>query len=96
MEQNAHLPEEEQEEMRRDLARFKSFFYETESNHSFLANMVEQRPGIEFGFTNFRLRRSILEADDEPRQEEYEEAPELIASQRRLDDYPDLTSSLNV
>ena len=43
LEQNAHLPEEDKEDMRRDLTRFKEFFYEKENNHSFLANMVEER-----------------------------------------------------
>ena len=80
LEQNAHLPEEELYEIRGQLVEFKSFFYDTESSQSLIANLVEERPGIEFGYYNFRLRRSMLEADDEPLAEEYYERPSLIAS----------------
>ena len=67
LEQNAHLPEEELKDIRGQLDDFKSYFYDTESSQSLIANLVEERPGFEFNNYNFRLRRTVLEADDEPR-----------------------------
>ena len=89
LEQNAHLPEEELNDIRGQLVEFKSFFYDTESSQSLIANLVEERPGIEFGNYNFRLHRSMLEADDEPLAEEYYERPSLIASVQGLDESMD-------
>ncbi len=80
MEQNSHLPEEELDDIRRQLTDFKSYFYETESSQSLIANLVEGRPGFEFNNYNFRLRRSVLEADDEPIAESFVERPSFIAS----------------
>ena len=80
LEQNAHLPEEELNDIRSQLGEFKSYYYETESSQSLIANLVKERPGFEYGNYNFRLRRSRLEVDDEPRYSEVEEAPSLIAS----------------
>ena len=80
LEQNAHLPEEELSDIRDQLNDFKSYYYEIESSESLIANLVEERPGFEFGNYNFRLRRSVLEDDDEPREEENENRLFLIAS----------------
>ena len=49
-----------------------------------IANLVEERPGFEFNNYNFRLRRSVMEADDEPLTESYHESPTLIASHKDL------------
>ena len=95
LETNHDLPEDEQEFMRQDMARFKSFFNNTESSHSFLANMTEVRPEIDFGYATFRLRRNLNDSTmDEPRVSELEEAPVMIASIQS--DYPDLTDSMLV
>jgi hypothetical protein len=40
LEQNAHLPEDELNEIRRQLADSKSYYYETESSQSLIANLV--------------------------------------------------------
>ena len=40
LEQNSHLPEDEQNDIRRQLDDFKSFFYNTESSMSLIANLV--------------------------------------------------------
>jgi hypothetical protein len=50
-----------------------------------IANLVEGRPGFEYNNYKFRLQRSVLEADDEPQEEEYLERPSLIASLQDLD-----------
>ena len=57
-----------------------NYFYEMESSQSLIANLLEVRPGFEFNNYNFKLRRSVLEADYEPRIAEFEEDPSLIAS----------------
>ena len=47
------------------------------------SSLVEIPPDFNYGAYNFRLRRSVLEVVDEGSFEtEYEETPELIASQR--------------
>ena len=74
LEQNADLPKAELEDICEQLARFKSFYNETSSSQSIIANLVEYRPGFEFNDYNFKLRRTDLEADDEPREEEYQES----------------------
>ena len=71
LETNADLPEEELEDIREQLARFKSFYNDTSSSQSLISNLVEERPDFEFNDYNFRLHRSVLTADDEPRQTEY-------------------------
>ena len=87
LEQNSDLPEAKLDEIRRQLGDFKSYFNEIEASQSMIANMVEERPGFEFGNYNFRIRRSVLEADDEPRLTEFEESPSLIDS---LSDFGEL------
>ena len=67
LEQNANLPEEELDVIRVQLVDFKSYFYEMESSQPLIANMVSEGPGFEFSNYNFGLRRTVLEADDEPR-----------------------------
>ena len=82
LEQNAGLPEEEIEDIRQQLARFKSFINFTQSSQLMIANLVEKRRGFEYNSYNFRLRRSVLEADDGPCEEEYYEVLSLIASSK--------------
>ena len=94
LEQNAHLTEDELNDIRGQLADFKSYFYDTESSRSLIANMIEERPGFEFNNYNFRLRRTVLEADDEPREEENYDAPLLIASLKGMDESKELTASV--
>ena len=80
LEQNADLPEDELAEIRVQLTDFKSFYYDTESSQSLIANLVEERPGFEYGNYNFKLRRSVFEANDEPHAESFYQRPSLIGS----------------
>ena len=98
MEQNADLPEDERENIRRELGGFKSFWNDTEDSIPLCASLVIV-PEMAFSDYNFRLRRKTLEADDEPaNRSEYQEAPELIASLLGFDEIidpliPDLEES---
>ena len=86
MEQNAHLPEKELNNIREQLDDFKYYFDDTESSQSLIANLVEETPGFEYGNYNFRLHRSVLEASDEPLVESFYERPVLIASVQDLNE----------
>ena len=98
MEQHADLPEDERENIRRELGGFKSFWNDTEDSIPLCASLVIV-PEMAFSDYNFRLRRTKLEADDEPaNRSEYQEAPELIASLQGFDEIidpliPDLEES---
>ena len=87
MEQHADLPEDERKNMQRELGGFKYFYNDSEDSIPLCASLVIV-PETAFRYDyNFRLRRSRLEADDEPLQTEFEEAPELIATKRDLGEF---------
>lgn len=70
--------------MRAHLGEFRSFYNNSEDSHSLFASLIIV-PDLAFGDYNFRLYRSRLTYDDEPRRTEVEYAPELIASLDSLD-----------
>jgi hypothetical protein len=45
-----------------------------------IANLVEERPGFEFGDYNFKLRRTFLDTEDDQRLSEFVDLPDYIGS----------------
>ena len=86
MEQHQDLPEDEKEEMRTQVEGFRTFYNDTEDSHTLCASLIDI-PHMFFNDYNFKLHRSKLEDDDEPRFTEISGRPALIASLDGLDDY---------
>ena len=92
MEQHKHLTEDEKEKMRSQLGGFRTFYTATEDSHPLCASLVDV-PQMFFNDYNFKLGRSKLESDDEPRLTEFSENPVLIAS---LDGPEEIDSQLSL